>query len=107
MIYLASPYNHPDPEVMETRFKQVCEFCGEQMLTGQHIYSPIVHNHPIAKLVNLPRTWQFWSEFDLAMLSLANQLWIYKLDGWGISKGVMEEIKFAVSFEIPITYITP
>jgi hypothetical protein len=48
MIYLASPYSHPDPAVREARFREACRAAAKLMRLGQPAFSPIVHGHPIA-----------------------------------------------------------
>ncbi len=105
MIYLASPYAHKNPLIMELRFEKVCRVAGAMMKDGLFIYSPIAHNHPIATRIDLPRTWDFWKNIDLHILEKCDQLWVLKLEGWEESKGVAAEIKFAEEKKIPITYV--
>lgn len=50
LIYLASPYNHPDEKVRIERFKEIVKISARLMKRGWIVYSPIVHNHPIAAL---------------------------------------------------------
>lgn len=105
MIYLASPYSDPDTDVMEDRFNAVCINAGRLMIEGNNVYSPIVHNHPIATRVNMPRGWEFWEEHDLHALERCSELWVLMLDGWDKSKGVAREIKYAIENNKPIIYI--
>lgn len=105
MIYLCSPYAHPDPLEMEYRFHKVCEATAHLMNQGHVIYSPIAHNHYLAKQFNLPRTWDYWAKFDLPLLERADEVWILQLDGWQKSKGVMAEIAHAIYHGKPVIYI--
>lgn len=107
MIYLASPYSDPDSAVMEQRFDAVCRKAGELMQAGHVIYSPIVHCHPIAVRVDLPREWTFWERFDREMLRNAREVWILKLPGWETSRGVQAERAIANELGIPVTEIDP
>lgn len=107
MIYLASPYSDPDPAVMEQRFDAVCRKAGELMQQGHVIYSPIVHCHSIAVRVDLPREWTFWERFDREMLRNAQEMWILKLPGWEISRGVNAERTIAQQLGIPVKEIEP
>lgn len=58
-VYLATPYTHDDEAVEEERFERVSIIAGHLMNQGYIVYSPISHNHPIAKLVKLPGTWEY------------------------------------------------
>ena len=107
MIYLASPYSDPDPKVMEQRFDAVCRKAGELMKDGLVVYSPIIHNHPIATRCDLPRGWDFWKRFDLFMLPLASKLYILRLPGWDKSIGVKAERETAEALRTPTIEIDP
>lgn len=104
MIYLASPYAHHDPVVMQFRYEQAAMYVSNSYKARIPMYSSIVHNHPIALLGGLPRTWEFWREIDLPMLRICDQLHILCLPGWKTSIGVTAEIDFAKSALIPITH---
>ena len=107
MIYLASPYAHPFPSVMQWRYERMVKYANTQFRYGVKAYSPIVHNHPIAVLGGLPRTWSFWRNFDIDMLRLATELHVIQLPGWKKSKGVTAEIHTAKQLGIPVVYIQP
>lgn len=107
MIYIASPYSDPDPKVMEQRFDAVCRYAGSLMQQGAVVYSPIAHCHPIAVRVDLPRTWDFWGQFDRQMLSRATGVHVLKLPGWESSRGVDAEVKIAIELGLPVQYIDP
>ena len=38
VIYIASPYTHPDPAVRQRRFEDVCHYVAERMLQGAVVY---------------------------------------------------------------------
>lgn len=71
---------------------------------GLVVYSPIVHNHPIAELIDLPKDWAFWEKIDITMLAKCDMLYVLKINGWEKSRGVAAEIKFAMNRNIPITH---
>jgi hypothetical protein len=104
LIYLASPYTHPDPQVREQRFQAVCRKAAELMRAGHLIYSPIAHSHPIAQY-GLPKEFAFWQRLDEVFLGLCGRLWIYCIDGWQESHGIREEITFARATGRPIQYL--
>lgn len=93
MIYLASPYSHPNASKREKRYfeaaKQVAWMIERRMWT----YSPIVYCHNWAKDFKLPYEAATWIGFNTDMLSLADELFILNIDGWQDSVGIYEEVK--------------
>ena len=73
MIYLASPYSHPDPKVREARWREACRTAAFLMKGGQFVFSPIAHRHPIAEF-GLPGGWEFWERFDREMLPVRHNM---------------------------------
>lgn len=107
MIYLASPYYHEDPEVMHQRYLQVLEAAAMMLRAGHIVYSPIVHNHPIAQAYALPRDFDFWMRIDLDILRRCDALWVLMMEGWDRSKGVSAEKHFAEECNIKTIHISP
>lgn len=91
MIYLASPYTHANPVVMNNRYIQACIACSEIMRRGHLVFSPIAHSHGIAVHGKSPVGWGFWVDMDLHILRLCTEFWILKLPGWVESVGVRME----------------
>lgn len=102
LIYLASPYTHTDPEIVEQRYRRALWVSARLMSIEYLVYSPIVHLHFLAVLECLPGTWEYWERFDRAMISRCQQLWILALSGWEESKGVAAEIEIARQLGIPV-----
>lgn len=107
MIYLASPYAHPDLAIMQERFHSVAAETARLLKEGRVVYAPIAHNHYLAVHFDMPRSWAFWQALDLPMLDLAEEFWVLMLDGWRGSKGVEAETAHATARGIPIRYIAP
>lgn len=106
MIYLASPYTHYDPFIREERYIRACKVLAEQYLAKRlWAYSPIVHCHELAKMVNLPREASFWMEYNFYMLAKCSELHVLRIDGWDQSKGIYEEINEAKRLGIPLKFI--
>jgi hypothetical protein len=105
--YLATPYTHSDPEVVEGRFLTANKVAALLMNQGLHIYSPISHTHPIALAGDLPTTWDFWEQYDRVMLKVCSSLLIIAADGWDRSKGVKAEIEIAKEYGLPIRFVSP
>ena len=107
IVYLATPYSHPNPIVRNERFLAANKTAAELLQHGIHVFSPISHTHPIALAGNLPTHWEFWEAYDRAFLSHCKALLVLTLPGWKESKGVSSEIAIAKSLGIPINYIAP
>lgn len=94
--YLASPYSHPSEFVREHRYiaaKAATVFLLKQSVW---IYSPIVHCHELAKTSSLPKDFDYWQNYNRAMLRGATDLLVLKIEGWAESKGVAAEVKYAI-----------
>ena len=107
LIYLATPYSDPDPAIREQRFRTVNIVAARLMREGYHIFSPISHTHPIAVAGDLPKGWDFWHEYDRAILSACVRMLVLQQPGWEKSDGVTAEIKLAQEMGLPIEYIDP
>lgn len=106
-IYLASPYSHSDPEIVQWRFRQTETFVAEAMLNRHVIFSPIVHCHEIARQFKLPTDHKFWERYDFGILAAASSLWILQLPGWEESKGIRGERELCDKLNMPWRYVTP
>jgi len=107
VIYLASPYTHPDPTVRQQRFETVCQVAADMLRAGMLVFSPIAHSVPIAEHGGAPDTWDFWWGVDLEILARCDELIIVKLDGWRESRGVQAEIARARALGKRVSYVEP
>jgi hypothetical protein len=107
VIYLAVPYSHPDPDVMEKRYLAANKTAYRLMVYGHAVFSPISQSHPIEQTVGVRKNWDFWRYQDLTILDRCDTLFILCLDGWKESVGVTEEIEYARANDIDIIYLRP
>ena len=107
MIYLASPYTHPDRGVLEQRFRAVCQVASDMLRTGKLVFSPIGHSHPITEHGGAPDTWDFWRGVDLEILARCDEVIVLKLPGWDESRGVQAEVATARKLGKPVSYVDP
>ena len=101
LIYLAAPYTHGDPYVIETRYVAM-NGITTRILNEQNFiipYSPISHTHRIGHKVDGNFDWYAWS---LQHLSRCDGMIIVELDGWETSKGVAIENEFAIAENMPV-----
>ena len=104
MIYLASPYTHPDPAVVERRFEAVCQAAAALIRQGKTVFSPIAHSHSICRY-GLPGDWQFWQQHDREHLSACDEVVVLMLEGWQESHGVQAEIALARSLGKSVSFV--
>lgn len=107
MIYVASPYTHGNPDIVQQRFEQVESITAELLRQKLHVFSPIVHGHVIADKYDMPSDFAFWRDYCIGMLQSAAALHVIKLHGWEQSTGVRAEIEEAERLGLPVTYIDP
>jgi len=100
-IYLAIPYK----DDQEKSFELANKYAAKLMKEGNIVYSPISHNHPIAKQEGLPRGWDFWEKFDRVYVEWCDVLCVIMKDGWENSNGVKAEIELAKEYSKEIKYI--
>lgn len=105
--YLATPYSHPDPEVVQERFKVACAAAARLIGNGEIVFSPIAHSHPIAQSASLPGNWEFWKRQDFRFLVGASRLLVVRAPGWEESVGVRKEIQLAKDLGIPVEFCDP
>jgi hypothetical protein len=103
VIYLASPYSHPDPLIMRTRFLIAEQFVVHILKKDNLIiFSPIVYCHKLAVDNALPTDANFYMVFNMNMLRRSEAMFRLELKGWEESKGVEVESNIAKMLSIPI-----
>lgn len=105
LIYLASPYSSEDKSLEAERFQTVCRCAAWLMRQGYFIFSPIAHSHPIAINGNMPTDFEFWKNYDHALIDACSEVWVVQMDGWDKSKGVAAEIEHAKQTGKPVRFI--
>ena len=103
MIYLASPYSHPDAGVRQQRFEAACRAAAALICQGKTAFSPIAHSHAICRY-GVPLDWWFWQQHDRRYLEVCDEVAVLMLDGWRESVGVQAEIAIARELDKPITF---
>jgi hypothetical protein len=104
LIYLAAPYSHKDQEVVDKRSQIIVEVTINLVEQGFKVISPIMYGEMLSAFVELDPEFDYWGDYCLGMLSGCDELWILKLEGWDVSKGVKSEMEFAEANGIPITF---
>jgi hypothetical protein len=105
IVFISSPYSHPDDEIRESNFKIVSKLAAELNSKGIVAVSPITYGHTLLNFKEMPTDWEFWKEFCLTFLEKSSEVIVYKMPGWENSRGMKEEIEFAKNLNIPIRYM--
>ena len=106
-MYLASPYTDPDIAVMEQRYLAAMKATHWCLTHSIQVFSPIVHCHEMAIKYIMPRDFDFWREYDQAMIAPCSGLLILDIEGWTSSKGVTSEINLAIRLGKSISHLIP
>lgn len=105
MIYLASPYSHPEPEMVQHRFEAITKIAADMTSRGLCVFSPITYGHTLWQFKkDIPTDWRFWIDICFAYLDISQELWVVCLPGWDQSVGVKAEIERATDKGIPVIY---
>jgi hypothetical protein len=104
LVYIGSPYSNPDSAVREENFNIVSRMAARECAKGKVAFSPITYGHTLIGFTEMPTNWEFWKPFCLAFLERADELLVYKMPGWDMSKGLAAEIEFAIERNITIRW---
>ena len=92
---------------MQRRFEDA-ERCLAWLLNRKvWTYAPIVHCHALALKYKLPPDYEFWLNYDRAMISGSSGVLVLKIEGWTESKGVLSEMSYARDNHVFIRYVRP
>lgn len=105
LIYLASPYTHPDVIVKHERYNKTRYVLSDMLNEGYIVFSPIVHCHHLHLEHEMPEDFDFWARYNIAVLRHCDRLMVLMLDGWKESKGVTYEIEAAKILGLPVEYM--
>lgn len=104
MIYLAAPYNDPDPAVVQARIEIIYHAMAELMKEGKHVVTPLFM-HEIVVRHKLDSTYEYWEDYCLDVLKRCDRMIILCLPGWTESRGIKGEIECCRRTSKSITFI--
>jgi len=94
MIYLATPYSHPDPIVQEIRAMIADHACAVLQSCGYDVYSPISHWHTIAKKHALRGDAEYWKQNNRHHMEHSERMFVVGIPGWTTSYGLGYEFDY-------------
>lgn len=106
LIYLACPYDHPDPKVRRVRVSTATRMTAFLTDAGASVYSPLTHSAELVKL-KVHKSGPEWLMIDLPFLEAAHILFVLTLPGWQESEGVGKELILFRERGKPIFFISP
>ena len=102
MIYLASPYSHPDPLIRKTRFL-LAKGVVEMFVPTYPLFSPIVYGHELQTGQGTDaKTWQW---FNTAILRRCEEMWVLDIPGLAESRGCLQEIELATTLNLRLRWV--
>lgn len=104
LIYMASPFRHPQIVVREQRYKEACEAAAILLLLGRKVFAPIPYTYQFIDFGCPEDDWEFYKPLDFALVRRSTSLCVLQLDGWDVSNGVKEEMFAATAVGIPVWY---
>jgi len=101
MIYLATPYTHPDPNVEHQRYLTVSKFAARMLVQEFIVFSPITYGHTFKDNFGLKGDAGTWMKVNLGILRHCEAMYILKQNGWQESKGLHIEMNCCKMLGIP------
>ena len=107
MIYLASPFSHPDPAVRAAREDAALRATVALFNHGRTVYSPIVYSAPLFNAgVGATGQYEEWEALDRRMIQACDMLWVLTIEGWRESKGIRAEVAYASGLNKPMRHVS-
>lgn len=96
MIYLAAPYTHSDPAVMQQRVETANQCLLALTDEGHTTFSPLSY-FPMLSPALPEKSYDFWLEKCLDFVAVSHALVVIPIPGWRESKGVSVEVFTAIN----------
>lgn len=108
-VYLAQPYTHDAPEIMNFRYNTACVYAAQLYEIGFDVRAPVVHCHPISLQMGVGKQQDkyFWYEVTERWLAQCDAMIILMLLEWEQSVGIKREWNFAARHDIPVYFLYP
>jgi len=107
MIYLAAPYRHVNPEIVQDRVNKAALCANLLARRGDLVYCPTLHGHGIDQAFagGTPIPDDYWLEHGIQMLEMCDLMYILMLPGWDKSQGIMGELAYCLKAQKGVLYL--
>lgn len=102
--YLATPYTHTNPAVVQARVDETMRYAHALLAAGITVFSPILHCHHLALSHAMPTDAQFWWNYNKRHLEIFRRVIACQIDGWQQSRGMKMEIDWAQANGVDVKY---
>lgn len=95
-IFLACPYGHTDPAIVEQRFQRSNAVAAQIARSGATVFSQVSMSHPINQhLADLDKAGigRLWAPIDAVFMDAMTEIVVIDAPGWDQSAGVAREIE--------------
>lgn len=114
-VYLASPYSYKSKIpglawlIRWCRYRTITKIAAILTeLQSVALILPITQSYHMSKYMSCRDTgFSAWADIDLTFVSIVEEVWVIKMDGWKESIGVQAEIAYALSINKPVRYFDP
>ena len=98
--YIANPYSHPIPEIMQARLACVAAVLHRYTGEGKPAFAPVYYTQQMQENGAYPP--QGWYHYDLSFLAVCESMTLLCIPGFQESSGVQLEIAAANMAGIPV-----
>jgi len=105
LVYFATPYTHPEPQIVMKRFVEVSQITAQVLLEVPEIvpFTPIGYTHQFGHLEGI----DWLDRVDYRMLKACDASIFIQMQGWSKSEGMLKEKRFCQQNGIPLFYALP
>lgn len=101
--YMGSVYTHY-PLGTEAAYRKALDYVTALWVANVKAFSPIVHSHPITRMLQKQPTHQWWLDMDQPWMEASHGMIYCVMEGYSTSRGLEFERKFFHDRERPILY---
>ena len=107
LIYVACPYTHQDPKIVQLRYAVSAQVARQLFKEGLMVFAASMHNSLIAAMSGVGDQFSKWVEFNHLMIERVDKLIVVTMEGWEQSRGVQDQIDYAKKLGKHIEMIAP
>ncbi len=105
LIYLACPYSHQDPKMVQLRYSVSAQIASHLFKQGLMVFAASMHNSLLAHMAGVSDQFARWKDFNHLMIERVDKLMVITMEGWEQSQGVQDQIQYAKQLGKPVEMI--